>query len=89
MWVLTPISLRWGYLLRESPLYPDFSIESRGMAILREIWGLRNGNAAILGFFRKNICSPHREKGSAGSCFGFGCKNPDKPASIPAPAFPR
>jgi len=37
----------------ETPLYPDFSIESRGTRIVREISGMRNGDAAFLVFFHE------------------------------------
>jgi len=52
-----------GLFVVEIPLYPDLSIESRGMAILREFGPIRNENAAFFGFFRGNIGLPHRGMG--------------------------
>jgi len=74
---------------RETPLYPDFSIESRGRRIVREISGMRNGDAAFLVFFRKIFCQPYRGMGSARSYSSSGCKNPNKLASILIPIFQR
>jgi len=39
-----------GLIVVEIPLYPDLSIESRGIEILREFGPIRNENAAFFGF---------------------------------------
>ena len=43
----------------ETPLYPDFSIESRRRRIVREISGMRNGDAAFLVFFHEKYLPNH------------------------------
>ena len=53
-----------GLFVEEIPLYPDYSIESRGMAILREIRRLCNGNAVILVFLGE-ILAHHLGEGAA------------------------
>ena len=46
-----PRPLLAGSFVVESLLYPDLSIESRGMAILREFGPIRNENAAFFWVF--------------------------------------
>jgi len=71
-----------GSFVVEIPLYPDLSIESRGIAILREFGLIRNENAAFFGFFRGNVGSPHWGRGQLGSYSSFEHKNSDKPQSL-------
>jgi len=54
---------------RETPLYPDFSIESRGTRIVREISGMRNGNAAFLVFFQEKYLPISFGKGQCKQLF--------------------